>query len=179
MKMSIEELPDIYDLSPQDVTATVVYEDDETITESNAVISSFSISNPDSGLTLSFDNTGTPSVNILGQFNDQYPQKMGYAKPQLDPTSQVEQIEVTSWDLVPEPEETDEIDYLYKFIPPDDPSPKVIVYNVVGTYDETVVATSTTTNKDFELSILQTLRYDTVTNTTYFKKYYPPENAIE
>jgi hypothetical protein len=181
MILDITKLPDIMELSPVSGTVNALYStDDPTILESDAVITSVTPNRSDSGVNI--DISGTV-VTLSGPgYRQAFNTEIGYAGPQVDPLAKPPYYEVSSWGSVPEPDDTANFFFLYKFKAPDT-MVTTITYTVEGTYSETEQVTSgeppneivtpgdTVTGIPFTLTFTQTVNYDLDSNVAEFKRY--------
>ena len=193
-----ETLPDIADLKNQNVVLSLSADTtDPMAVESDPVITGFSASQSDSGITTDFD---LDNMYIDGSYIDKFSQSMKWTKGQIDrnpdgtpiidllqnsyilnPVLPIIEATASGWDNVPpapgEPGyDLAELWYLSRFQPPEDTSDRVTTYTVTGTMtvtDTLMVPPTVTDDVPFSASVSQTIFYDIDTNTARFKAYFP------
>lgn len=181
MLLDKTDLPETMELTPVSGTVNVLYDtSDPEVEQSDGVITSVTPSSPDSGIQTSFSGL-TVTVSGTG-YEQAFASEIGYAEPQINPLAKPNYVEVQSWGPVPDPTDTTNFWFLYKYKAPD-ATVRTITYTVSGTYSETPMITTgegelatttpgeTVTGIPFNLTFTQTVNYDLDSNVAEFRRY--------
>ncbi len=175
MRLSVTTFPAITELVQQTQTVDAIAETTAEFTESNVVITSFTSNPSDVGLTLSFSGT---RATVTGEYMEQFVSEIGWAEPQVNLLTRPVYHEDSNWSMVPDPTDTANFFFLYKYQAPDVLT-TTITYTVAGTFDRTEIPPEDeipplpreSVPMTFSLTVTQVVNYDLPENIRQFRRY--------